>query len=655
MVTGRAGAAAGRALPPSAEGWVWPHWLHRQLDPGSPASLPLPDALHNRTGRNWTVLGVPDHPARWIVDGRGLLAPEGADWGLDWVVGGPDHWHVPAHAGAVRQRLVDAAPVVETSVRLRDGDVRHRCWAEQGDDCPVAWVEVYNGGGDAVAVAVALRPYGPAALGRLRTVGMSPQRLYAEGLPVVEAVAPARHGVAADGHEDALAAVLSGRAQGPADGEAVSPDGWATAALVWPLAPRERLAVRVAAAAPAHDAGADTGSGGGRRRTAATPSRSAPAGGHHLPTRATAGGERVAAGWRARADAAVRLELPAGRLTAAIEAARRHLLLVPLAGDAPRACEAGRVEALIACGWLDEAATVLEGWLATPARGGRLGGDAPDTAATLRALDRWHHAVGDPLPAGVLVVVGRAAEHLARQARQARRSAPERLRLLATGLGAAHALLRDGGETRAAAQAARWRDEAIHRAGPLRAPAGWDPRTGKGTEGQVTLDAARVALAAVHDGRDPAGALEWLLEVASPTWSWPGVIDPRLGAGSRGSGHDPDVTAAFALLGMSLLASGHAEAANPRVALDLLPWLPPEWRGQALEVHGLPTAAGRLSFALRWHGRRPALLWELAGGGADVTLGSPGLDPAWSAEGRRGEALLGVGPPAGGAGGALVR
>lgn len=652
MATGRAGPEAGRALPPSAAGWVWPHWLHRQLDPGSEATLPLPDALDNRTGRNWTVLGVPDHPARWIVDGRGLLAPEGARWGLDWVVGGPDRWHVPAHAGTVRQRLVEAAPVVETSMRLRDGDVRHRCWAEQGDGGPVAWVEVYNGGADAVAVGVALRPFGPAGLGRLRTVGMSPKQLYVEGLPVAEAVVPARHGVAAGGHEDALAAVLGGRSQGAADGEAVSPDGWATAALVWPLAPRERLAVRVAAAVPAYGVGADRGSGGGRRRAGAAPSRSAPVGARHLPTRVTAGGERVAAGWSARADAAVRLELPAGRLTAAVQAVRRHVLLIPLEGDAARACEARRVEALIACGWLDEAAAVLEGWLTTPARGGRLGGDALDTAATLQALDHWRRAVVEALPSGVLVVVGRAAEHLARQAR---RSAPERLRPLAAGLGAAHALLRDGGEACAAAQVARWHTETIHRAGPLPTPPAWDPRAGKGTHGQVTLDAARVALAAVHDGRDPAGALEWLLGVASPTWAWPEVIDPRLGTGSRGSGHAPDVTAAFALLGMSLLASGQGDAMDPQVTLDLLPWLPPEWRGQALEVHGLPTAAGRLSFALRWHGTRPALLWELAGEGPDVALGSSGLDPDWSAGGRRGEALLGVGPAAGGAGGALVR
>ena len=41
--------------------WVWPHWLHRQLDPASPAFIPrghLP-ALTNVTGRNWSASSTP--------------------------------------------------------------------------------------------------------------------------------------------------------------------------------------------------------------------------------------------------------------------------------------------------------------------------------------------------------------------------------------------------------------------------------------------------------------------------------------------------------------------------------------------------------------------------------------------------------------------
>ena len=45
--------------------------------------------------------------------------------------------------------------------------------------------------------------------------------------------------------------------------------------------------------------------------------------------------------------------------------------------------------------------------------------------------------------------------------------------------------------------------------------------------------------------------------------------------------------------------------------LALSPGVPDAWLGQGWEVHDLPTAEGRLSYAIRWHGDRPALLWEL--------------------------------------------
>jgi hypothetical protein len=65
--------------------------------------------------------------------------------------------------------------------------------------------------------------------------------------------------------------------------------------------------------------------------------------------------------------------------------------------------------------------------------------------------------------------------------------------------------------------------------------------------------------------------------------------------------------------------------------------VPSAWFGQALEVHDAPLAVGSVSFAVRWHGDRPALLWETTHLG-DVRC--PGLDPAWRGTGLKGEALL---------------
>ncbi|MCH2421889.1 MAG: hypothetical protein MK196_02110, partial [Acidimicrobiales bacterium] len=94
--------------------------------------------------------------------------------------------------------------------------------------------------------------------------------------------------------------------------------------------------------------------------------------------------------------------------------------------------------------------------------------------------------------------------------------------------------------------------------------------------------------------------------------------------------------------------------------LDLLVAVPDSWLGQPIEVHGLATPRGRLGLAVRWHGERPALLWELEPhplprpGMDAVVLRVPSLDRAFSTTEPSGEALLaapagwvpsGVAPP----------
>lgn len=71
--------------------------------------------------------------------------------------------------------------------------------------------------------------------------------------------------------------------------------------------------------------------------------------------------------------------------------------------------------------------------------------------------------------------------------------------------------------------------------------------------------------------------------------------------------------------------------------LTLLGALPPEWRGQPIAVHDAPTRRGPVSFAVRWHGARPALLWDVPAG---TRVRAPGLDPAWQSAEPSGEALL---------------
>jgi hypothetical protein len=72
--------------------------------------------------------------------------------------------------------------------------------------------------------------------------------------------------------------------------------------------------------------------------------------------------------------------------------------------------------------------------------------------------------------------------------------------------------------------------------------------------------------------------------------------------------------------------------------------------GVDVEVHDAPTRHGRLSFALRWHGEHPALLWELTPpadrAAKRVTLTAPALAPGWSTDDAVGESLLRPAPTA---------
>lgn len=66
--------------------------------------------------------------------------------------------------------------------------------------------------------------------------------------------------------------------------------------------------------------------------------------------------------------------------------------------------------------------------------------------------------------------------------------------------------------------------------------------------------------------------------------------------------------------------------------------IPSAWWGQSFEVYGLPTGASTtISYAVRWHGARPAVLWEQTGG--SVELRAAAIDPAWHTTAAAGETL----------------
>jgi hypothetical protein len=704
--------------------WLRPWWLERQRDPRSPDFLPgaaggVAGAPRNLTHRDWTLLGALGTPWRAVVDPRGLVTPWSRGWSLDWWVGADDRWHLPSREAAVRQDVIDDAPVVETTMRIPGGDAVARAYvarlgrdgapeaggAAAGDPAAgyVVVVEVENRSAVPFALAWALRPFDPLGPAPIPSVAFDGTVARVGDRPAIAFPRPparAEASTAAGG--DVVHAVVEGRA-GSWAGEVSCPDGRAHAAFVVPV-PHTATARVVL---PLRAVPADVG-----------------------PPSAA----RVASGWAAQSRRGLRVDLPDERLSSLVARARRTLLLAVAGEDLVRWPDrpfewADAAEILLALdrqGFHDEAAGVLaalpdhqqlDGFV----RGGDARLDAP--GAVLAAVGEHWALTGDTALVEDLVGPLAKAAHWIEK----RRTSPRRRRDRATvgllpdgdqpawiggsmvsyhdawwslhGLAAVAPALAAAGQPEVADDVGRFAvglRTAVARsvaadaarlgvvappAGPGRAIDGGvvanlaagvldvlaldDPVVGATAElvreradvdGAVyqaagfagvsaRLTAALATVEARVGDRRALDRLRRLSELASPTGGWPACTHPRTGGGSAGDGHDlPTVAAVLTFLRRALV-----DDRPDGLALSML--VPDAWLGQGWEVHDAPTRAGRLGYAVRWHGDRPALLWELEphpGAGADrVRITAPGLDPTWSTTEHRGEVLLAPVPPPG--------
>jgi hypothetical protein len=170
---------------------------------------------------------------------------------------------------------------------------------------------------------------------------------------------------------------------------------------------------------------------------------------------------------------------------------------------------------------------------------------------------------------------------------------------------------------------------------------------------------------------DPAGfalALGELVRMGEPPDHWmPELVDAveRLGPTL-----DWDSDVALAAAGRVLAAAGEHRArrdlerivalrspsvppSNPPGGVRSIAWLesrmatsgallphgmPGDWFGRSVDVYGVPTTTGSaVSFAIRWHGDRPAVLWEQTG--EPIELSAPVVAPEWRTSMAKGEAL----------------
>jgi hypothetical protein len=186
---------------------------------------------------------------------------------------------------------------------------------------------------------------------------------------------------------------------------------------------------------------------------------------------------------------------------------------------------------------------------------------------------------------------------------------------------------------------------------------GWRAQLGRGMRVELpeavlqdAIDSARaqVLLEGQVSGAGPevVAALEdWGFDAeASAAWGWLNRRE-RKQAGERRGPSDWGVVRDLAASDPAglLLAARAAIVHETRDAVELFPTFPEEWRGAALDVRDAPTRQGSVSCSVRWHGARPALLWDAPAG---VTVRAPGLDPSWSTDQATGETLLGVAGPA---------
>ncbi len=161
-------------------------------------------------------------------------------------------------------------------------------------------------------------------------------------------------------------------------------------------------------------------------------------------------------------------------------------------------------------------------------------------------------------------------------------------------------------------------------------------------------DVVATALLAFAEARPaPARAferLEALVSVASPTMNWPTFMDPQLHTGTNGEGHDLKVGGLLLRTLLRLLVDVPEVAAEQMApGLRLAGHWPEAWLGKPVEVHGVPTRLGTVSWSVHWRRDRPQLWWDVVAhdpATAAPRVAAPGLDATFTATAWHGEELL---------------
>jgi hypothetical protein len=545
--------------------------------------------------------GIVGHGSCYAVSEGGAVGLVGGEALFDWWIGADDRWHRGSSEVAVRQDSGETGTAIETRLRIPSGDAVQRVAVVPDGGRAVALVEIENASPVPVAVAVTLEvPSGD--------VSVIDDSIVVDGHAVVRAGRPIARAFVATSANDLFAGTENGAAIPPRELE--WPQQARFVAVVFPVPHSAVLRLSLAL--------------DGNPGVLSSP--------RDLPDF-----DAVARGWVAHFDGGAEILLPDDRLNRMVAAARRHLLV-------------GSTMDMADPYW-------------------QLDVDPAVPAIAAMALQSWGH----PDPAKELLLSASGADDLARHAARTvvegaalllawaelleRRPDPELEAALAPWIEqAALGVMQRGGRLRRRGESVdqrAWRVVGLAAAGSMLTRGGNETLGGDIVDAMPALIAdlcPQSGLVALALGGNRLGlANQSLLDVLS------GVCDRDISSlAATAATADPVGALAYErrsqhplLSALLLLAVRRAVVDEPGgtggpVALLSAPDI--AWSGAAIEGHRVPIAGGEVAFGVRWHGERPALLWDL-----DTTTVSPGVtcpafDPSWSDQATRGEALLAATP-----------
>lgn len=542
------------------------------------------------------------------IDDRGVAYLGGRPLSVEVWFGAGQRWVRGGSGDGLRQRRVDGLPIVETRQRVGEADIVQTAWADEpGTGSGRINIRLTNETDDAVIAAVVVRPYERLRRGAIAAIRCVDSLIVANGRPVVDLGRVPGDCATAIDTDRSGAAVL----------ESVSlPEG--TQAGSWQLADEGGRA-SLAAMIPLTP---------GVDRTIQVLD------GREEPTVVPAPTDAVVRGWKQHLEAVGTIELPSWpthlftSLTSSVLGAaadRRRPL-----GDSSwePIDDAVLVSALGAVGQGGAGAPITSDLLAGVVSGAIDRTRWPDVAAAVAAVVGT--VEGDAVLTHEREAVAVVAGYVLSETRD-HGIAASLIEAVRVSSGPEASDDAEGIVGKSARPGHL--HSALLRHGWMPSSTALAPQSGE----TRTADPEWLAMEMLESLRrgTPSDPLVALRASAGSSWRWPRAA----------CGDSPHVRAqlAIALAGWCRRVT----ASDQHYNIDLLPGMRRDWYGQGMRFSGLPVAGSGLSCALRWHGARPALLWEFDSGVPDgYQLTCTALDPEFVSTQASGEVLLNVPPDA---------